>query len=344
MVAIFAAHTSMAQGSIRVQRVGSKDFQCAVAETQGTRVSHEDAHSMSCAEGSADFWVLDGHRGAGAARYGAVALAEEIGQTVKNGKLPSNSRVQQGFKTVDNQLRKNFKKDTAESKSGSTAVGVLAVKEANGSYSIKLLNCGDSRAVVVKGPNKDNEEPNMARPEKSVLLESADHKPSNPIEKARIKAAGGRVTKDKHCARLDGKLSVSRGLGDFEFKADKDRTAAEQKVSCVPDIYDISGLQPGTLLILACDGLWGVMPSEVVGAIVKDRLQQNPDADLGDIAAAIVHLSRGLGSKDNITVMIAQLAQGASVQDLSKESVVELEDTFSLLKQGSCLAEPLLGL
>eukprot|EP00929_Paragymnodinium_shiwhaense_P060099 TRINITY_DN30049_c0_g1_i1.p1 TRINITY_DN30049_c0_g1~~TRINITY_DN30049_c0_g1_i1.p1 ORF type:complete len:321 (+),score=45.44 TRINITY_DN30049_c0_g1_i1:135-1097(+) len=290
------ANLAATSGSIVVQRCGSGSFKCAVAETQGRRATHEDAHKVSLGDQSAGMWVLDGHRGGEAARFGALALAKEFGQPAK-GKLPSESRVVQGFKTVDNMLRKHFKEeDATEEKSGTTAVGVLAAKQSDDTYSLKLINCGDSRGIVVG---------------ESVLLESVDHKPNLRSEKARIKAAGGRVTKDK-CPRLDGRLSVSRGLGDFEFKSDRSRSAAEQKVSCIPDVYELSGLQPGTLLILACDGLWSVMSSEVVGGLIKERLQRDPDSDLGSIAAAIVYLARGLGSNDNVTVLVAQLSEGSS--------------------------------
>lgn len=36
--------------------------------------------------------------------------------------------------------------------------------------------------------------------------------------------------------RVDGSLAVSRGLGDFRFKARMDLSQQEQKVTCNPDI------------------------------------------------------------------------------------------------------------
>ena len=44
---------------------------------------------------------------------------------------------------------------------------------------------------------------------------SEDHKPNNPIEKARIYAAGHSVHED----RVDGNLALSRAFGDFQYKA-----------------------------------------------------------------------------------------------------------------------------
>ena len=47
-----------------------------------------------------------------------------------------------------------------------------------------------------------------------TLRLSRDHKPSDGCERARIEAHGGYVTN----GRLLGVISVSRSLGDFNFK------------------------------------------------------------------------------------------------------------------------------
>ena len=53
---------------IRVQRGGGRFWRGAVAEMQGWRISHEDAHFMVDGEEWAFFGVLDGHCGANVAR------------------------------------------------------------------------------------------------------------------------------------------------------------------------------------------------------------------------------------------------------------------------------------
>jgi serine/threonine protein phosphatase PrpC len=47
-----------------------------------------------------------------------------------------------------------------------------------------------------------------------ALALSTDHKPDDPLERERILKAGGTVEK----SRVNGKLAVSRALGDFDFK------------------------------------------------------------------------------------------------------------------------------
>lgn len=270
----------------------------AMAEAQGKRPTQEDAFAYSCEQQWGDFWVLDGHRGSEAAHFGATALREEIGGAIKKGKLPSTSKIEQSFRSIDNQLRKHFKQHPDKPKAGTTVVGALVAQQKDGLYEAKLINCGDSRGIIIQNPL--SEEGSLS------IIETIDHKPGDPIEKARILAAGGKV-KGGGSTRIDGKLAVSRGLGDFDFKADKSRKAAEQKVSCQPDVYEASNLLPGSLVVLACDGVWGVLSSQEVAATVQEELQRDPQANMREVAAKIVELSLELGSTDNLTVLLVHL-------------------------------------
>jgi len=319
---------------IRVQRRGSAAFKCAVAEMQGWRSNHEDAHSVHCGEKTADFWVLDGHRGSDAATFGADALAQEIGQALDGENLPANSEIHQGLETVDGMLRNHLEKDETHRQAGSTVVGALIAQQSNGFYTAKMVNCGDSRGVIVRGPEERKSSAHAATirlpqhfqkfeeedcwtadaswfPSWPAIVETIDHKPSHPLERARIEAAGGRVSGGRR-ARIDGNLSVSRGLGDFDFKDDINRSTSEQKVSCAPDIYEVEGLQAGALLVLACDGLWDVLTSEEAASFVRGRLRRDPEADLGAIAAALIRVCLKLDSSDNMTVLIVHFVDGSS--------------------------------
>mmetsp|Transcript_101733 Transcript_101733/g.273274 ORF Transcript_101733/g.273274 Transcript_101733/m.273274 type:complete len:327 (-) Transcript_101733:86-1066(-) len=303
-----------------VESCSSAAFSVAVAETKGKRASLEDAHSMVCTERWGDFWLLDGHRGSEAANFGARALPKEFGQTIQGGRLPSNSRIQQGFRTVDNRLRKHCKE--TESKAGSTVVGALVALDGDGTYTAKLINCGDSRGIIIKDPA--DEDPGR----QPCVLETVDHKPNSPSEKARIKAAGGSVCGGR-IPRVDGRLAVSRSIGDFEFKADKGRQASDQKVSCEPDVYEVSGLRPGSLLLLACDGVWDVLSSKTVAKKVRDQFKANPGADLRDVASLIARQSLERGSTDNLTVLIVRLGGVASTRaadDAPREAMASEEE------------------
>mmetsp|Transcript_83835 Transcript_83835/g.241037 ORF Transcript_83835/g.241037 Transcript_83835/m.241037 type:complete len:443 (+) Transcript_83835:77-1405(+) len=320
---------------IHVQRQGSETFRSAVAEMQGFRSGHEDAHEMACGDGSGAFWVLDGHGGENASLIGAPKLKQEFAELMakNDGTLPDDERISKGMIDVDQQIRDYFKLHP-EKESGSTVVGALIAKQSDGTYKLKLVNCGDSRALVVRSTAEQESTCNkvtLRTPQHLVDLkgdpvaiakefcskdcewplvqETIDHKPSHPTEKNRIEAGGGHVTEDDP-PRLDGNLAVSRGLGDFEFKQSLDAEPSTQKVSCIPDIYEVEGLAPGSICVLCCDGVWDVLTGPEVGVMVRDVLCRDVEADLGDIAASIVRESLKRNSRDNVTAMVVQMSGG----------------------------------
>lgn len=314
---------------IRVQRSGSTAFRCGVAEMQGWRINHEDAHSTSCNDSWGSFWVLDGHGGDGASIYCAPELGKVVGAMPEDKKLPADEVIAEGMARVDADFLA-VTKEEPDKDSGSTVVGSLVEKCEDGTYTVKLINCGDSRGLIVRGPTEADPVSDSAPAELPVRLpphliadgmtpptckwpivvESIDHKPDHPTEKARIEAAGGFISHEEPC-RLDANLAVSRGVGDFEYKGNSSLSVGDQKVSCVPDIYEVSGILPGSIIILACDGLWDVMTGEKVADLVRDELKQNPKADLGVMAARLIRQSLQLNSRDNVTVMIVHCVDGS---------------------------------
>ena len=52
---------------------------------------------------------------------------------------------------------------------------------------------------------------------------SVDHKPEDPVERARIYNAGGFVEEN----RVNGMLALSRALGDFEYKGSVGKKPAD---------------------------------------------------------------------------------------------------------------------
>jgi len=297
---------------------------------------------MRCEGSSGAFWVLDGHGGDGAALFSAPELGTEFESLGKTNELPSNERLDEGFMAVDARLKEHVRQQP-EKNSGSTVVGALVAKQSDGTYNLKLCNCGDSRGLVVRGPTEQESgavplpvrgpahldalcsdpaavERGESTPECvwPMVSESVDHKPNHPTEKARIEAAGGQVSEEDP-PRLDGNLAVSRGLGDFEYKSDTDKHPSVQKVSCIPDIYEVSGLPPGTIAVLGCDGVWDVMTGMEVATHVRDELRSDPRADLGDMAANIIRMCLQKNSRDNVTVMIVHFADGHDWEQESDE-------------------------
>eukprot|EP00929_Paragymnodinium_shiwhaense_P018413 TRINITY_DN12899_c0_g1_i1.p1 TRINITY_DN12899_c0_g1~~TRINITY_DN12899_c0_g1_i1.p1 ORF type:complete len:631 (-),score=130.16 TRINITY_DN12899_c0_g1_i1:36-1928(-) len=312
---------------IRVQRSGSEAFSCGVAEMQGWRASHEDAHAIRCKDNIGHFWVLDGHGGDATANYSAPALAGHFEG------MPSDEVVETGFIKIDADLREHLATVPCRT-SGSTVTGALVERQASGTYAVKMVNAGDSRALIsipaedaaqaeaslraivdsirlpphMSGDENENDVP----PHPEVVLATRDHKPSDPIEKARIEAIGGRVLGIMP-PRVDGILAVSRALGDFDFKRELSQPPSAQKVTCIPDIYEAGNVPEGSLVILACDGVWDVMSNDDVANFVWQRLRGDPEqaADLGALAAELLRFCFQRNSMDNMTAMLVHLRDGS---------------------------------
>nr|XP_043618413.1 probable protein phosphatase 2C 75 [Erigeron canadensis] len=181
---------------------------------------------------------------------------------------------------------------------GSTAVVLLLTHE----YII-VANCGDSRAV-------------LCRHGKPMPL-SVDHKPDREDERARIEALGGRVLFVGSGTRVEGVLAMSRAIGDRFLK---------QVVTSEPE-YLFTKRELGDMsVILASDGLWDVLSSELTCEVVFKCQQEDnrgmvteraveggggslcPSRSATGVAAALlVRLAMGRRSTDNISVIVVDL-------------------------------------
>merc|ERR1712008_572702 len=115
-------------------------------------------------------------------------------------------------------------------------------------------NAGDSRSVYSKNSGK-------------AIALSYDHKPDDEPEETRIMKAGGYVSG----GRVDGDLAVSRGFGDFRFKACPQLEPHDQRVSPIPDIMvQNRNDEEDEFIILACDGIWDVATNQECVQMVTD--------------------------------------------------------------------------
>jgi serine/threonine protein phosphatase PrpC len=121
---------------------------------------------------------------------------------------------------------------------GCTACVVLVTKDA-----IICANAGDSRCVLARGTN--------------ALEMSEDHKPDNEGELKRIEAAGGFVEE----GRVRGILSLSRALGDLEYKLNRKVGVEAQMITCVPEIKRVELTGEDKFFVIACDGIWDCLTS-----------------------------------------------------------------------------------
>lgn len=197
--------------------------------------------------------------------------------------------IRQGFLNLDEKIRRLPEFDRGEDKSGSTAVACLISPT-----HVYLINCGDSRAILVSN--------------NQVVLGTYDHKPVNPIERERIHNAGGSVM----IQRVNGSLAVSRALGDYEYKNVDGRGPCEQLVSPEPEIYVKERSQEkDEFVILACDGIWDVMANDDLKDFVTSRLKITND--LVKISNDVLDTCLSKGSRDNMSVIIVSFPSAPKV-------------------------------
>lgn len=98
---------------------------------------------------------------------------------------------------------------------GCTALAMLLVGN-----EVFIANAGDCQAIYF---NKKSHK---------IEVLSKEHKPEKSEEKKWIEKAGGTVDN----GRINENLNVSRALGDFEFKSNKDFSQKEQMVIAEPDV------------------------------------------------------------------------------------------------------------
>lgn len=276
---------------------------------QGWRIHMEDSHthilSLPDDPGTAFFAVYDGHGGANIAQHAGKHLHKYVTRRPEYGS-DMRKALQRGFLDIDEAMLNDD--SLKEQMAGSTAVTVLIKNDR-----LYCANAGDSRAIACVGGKLD------------VL--SFDHKPNNTNELERIKKAGGYVEYN----RVNGYLALSRALGDFSLKRNTNVLPEEQVVTAWPDIEERQVSEDWEFMVIACDGIWDVLPSQSVLEFVQAEIAQGiypqnicenlmtrclaPDCQMG-----------GIGG-DNMTVIIVCFLHGRPYEDLvnkCKEQVAEM--------------------
>ncbi|GBG90234.1 hypothetical protein CBR_g50412 [Chara braunii] len=153
-----------------------------------------------------------------------------------------------------------------------------------------VANAGDSRCVI----SRNGQACDM----------SMDHKPDLKVERERILNAGGFVKE----GRINASLNLSRAIGDMEYKQNRSLPPSEQIVTAYPEVRMTKLVKGDEFMILACDGVWDVMPSQRAVDFVRARLKVNRPLssiieELFDTCLAPDTTKNGLGC-DNMTAVL----------------------------------------
>ncbi|KAH0574545.1 Serine/threonine-protein phosphatase 2C [Spironucleus salmonicida] len=271
---------------------------------QGLRPTNEDAHITQKSQNSLVSGVFDGHAGSAASKFCKRNILQELTDDYWPIRIDTRFLADAGIRGLVD---------------GTTACVVKLHKN-----QIKTWNIGDSRAVLARNGTEINL--------------SNDFKPE--LEIARIYAAGGVVQPFSTISEnvilqqgpkriYPGGLSVSRGIGDINFKNLEyleSLGCSSQLVSCYPEISQIKISKNDHFIVIGCDGLWDVFTSQEVIQIVyvlicllfstsnyakslllplgvnQEKMKRENAAQI--IASLLCQFAIKAGSTDNVSVVI----------------------------------------
>ncbi|KAF9674321.1 hypothetical protein SADUNF_Sadunf10G0115200 [Salix dunnii] len=290
----------------------------------GTRSSMDDAHiridDLSAHLGSyfkcpSSFYaVFDGHGGPDAAAYVKRNAMRLFFEDVD---LPQTSDIDDIFlKELINSQREAFlQADRAlagesivDRLCGTTALTALVLGR-----HLVVANAGDCRAVLCR---------------KGVAVDlSQDHRPSYFPERKRVEELGGY----NEYEYVTG-LSVTRALGDWGFKLP---LGSSSPLIAEPDVQQFMLTEDDEFMIIGCDGIWDVMPSQYAVSFVRRGLRRHNDPELS--AKELVIEASHLHSADNLTAVVVCFSLPNPVESCPPQSgmlrrICFSEDAWNTLK------------
>lgn len=277
------------------------------ASQKGKRKSQEDRVVNWRRGGIYVFGVFDGHAGheISAALPGAFAeLGRELTTELFRDARAFKRYIRANVVEIDEWLLRRFKQRAVDV--GSTAsVGFYDAK----SQLFYAMNLGDSRGIFVELPRDG---PITKR---SVAMETTlDHKPDNPEERKRIRAAGGKVQPsgpDSHVPRVAGVLALSRAFGDYSLKVPFNE-ARGNWAGNVPDVtgpHRLDDPDKEYYLTFNSDGITDMLTSVQVRNMIVEHAKAGEPLDQlckSLVKTAIARWKKSPGG-DNCTTVVAHL-------------------------------------
>ncbi|DBA04515.1 TPA: hypothetical protein N0F65_011063 [Lagenidium giganteum] len=242
------------------------------------------------------FVVIDGHGGSNAADFIVDTMFAAFERVYDDG---FESRA---LETAACDLDKEFctRARRTQDYSGACYLAIIVYMDPETDTEQKIvLNCGDCRAIVKEEPSKKEakggRKSSTSQCEESrVIALSDDHCARNRSEKLRALEAGAYIQNN----RIAGVLEPFRSLGDIDVKT----KSMKNWVIATPEIRKTPLAVGCSTLLLATDGVWGVLTNEVAMEIVQTELEANRGA--ARAARAVVDKARERGSQDDITAIV----------------------------------------
>ncbi|CAK74382.1 unnamed protein product (macronuclear) [Paramecium tetraurelia] len=238
-------------------------FQYAATHMQGWRNTMEDAHisDMNIEPDVHLFAVFDGHGGSEVAIFAERHFREELMKNKNYQQKNYEKALTETFFKIDKMLQEPSGQDELNKIRGVNDETSLAGCTANVALivgkTLYVANAGDSRSFL----NRDGKPFDMSK----------DHKPDDDQEKKRIERAGGFVSD----GRANGNLSLSRALGDLEYKKDSRFKPEEQIISALPDVKVTQLTASDKFLLMGCDGVFETWDHQQILNFVNQELKSS---------------------------------------------------------------------
>lgn len=266
----------------------------AVIEDNGDRAYMEDRHiaASEISDGVLLFGVFDGHNGVSVADYCKDHItghirAELADKCHRRHLLP----VEHALAAAVERLDMTGSRDLSSSQDvGSTACMVMLTLE-----DAWFVNVGDSRAIL--------------RTKGGVKQMSVDHKPMLRSESERVMRNGGFVSNTDGSWRVNGRLNLSRSVGDWSMRPFIIPTPTITHHPRIPPsrTYDPGGrTDADEYIVLATDGLFDVMTNNAIVEVIDNH--PHTRAGISQALQELVTTSRDRKSGDNITILYIGLS------------------------------------
>ncbi|XP_074555989.1 putative protein phosphatase 2C 33 [Curcuma longa] len=229
------------------------------------------------------FAIFDGHNGASAAVFAKEHLLDHVMSTI-----PQGIGREEWLEALPRALVAGFvKADTEFQRKGETS-GTTATLVVIDGWTVTVASVGDSRCIL---DSQDG----------VVSLLTVDHRlEENVEERERVTASGGEVGRLNLCGGKEvgplrcwpGGLCLSRSIGD---------TDVGEFIVPIPHVKQVKLSAAGGRLIIASDGIWDALPSELAAKACRGLP--------AELAAKLVvkEALRKSGLKDDTTCLVVDI-------------------------------------
>ena len=170
-----------------------------------------------------------------------------------------------------------------------TTANVILLKK-NCAY---VANVGDSLSVMFK--------------KKKAIKMNKEHKTTMEKEFTRIVKGGGTIKN----FRINGKLNITRAIGDLNYKNKNKKFIYEQNILAIPEVFKYS-LDEVDFIVMGSDGFWDYGDDiQSICDHIYEELKKNQKRDLCDLIGsmfdkALAKANNYLRGTDNMSCIIIQ--------------------------------------